>query len=67
VAGPRVVFTRGYIRAFMINLMYEHCGRGADRIDAYCMIGRECIQIQMTILPRPGEPIDKFNAALVSR
>lgn len=53
MAGPWVVFTRGYIRAFTINLMYEHCGRGADRIDAYCMIGRECIQIQTTISPTP--------------
>lgn len=48
----------------MINLMYEHCGRGADRIDACCMIWKGSIQIQVTIV---GGQIDTAtNAAIVS-
>ena len=40
-ADPWSVFARGYTRAAMINLMYEHCRRAPGRIDAYCMFGRE--------------------------
>lgn len=36
----------------MINLMYEHYGRVAGRIDAYCMfLEGECIQIQTMVFP----------------
>jgi hypothetical protein len=55
LAGPWVIFARGYIGVFMMNLMYEHCGRRADRIDAYCMIGRECIHTKVTTSLDSGE------------
>lgn len=51
----------------MINLMYEHYGRVAGRIDAYCMfLEGNAFRYRRRFSLDSIRRIDAFNAALVS-